>query len=279
MLGSAMADGLLDWTKAREIIRIATPDTEQGWVERAQTMSARVIEQEIACSVRGDPAPVGAPMTEKEPRRRRVYFEMETSDAEVLYQALALLRMQSDLDPSEIEDGALLAAMARRAVQMEESNVGIDGEWTDDAGGVADAGEVTHGAVDSAREGADTREPTQPTGSLSGTADPRGSRRSAERYRIVVQRCPNCRHMDAPDADISDTIAAESCCDAEIIDMPRRASTRAWVPARSIPHRRSQLCRLASSPTDARSAFIRARDPRDPPGAAPARLSPSGLDL
>jgi hypothetical protein len=138
--------------KAREILRVATPDNEVGWVARAQCVSARVIEQEVACAVRADPAPVGAHEPEREPIRRRVCFDMETCDAEVLRQALALLRIQSDLDPSEIEDGALLAAMARTIVQGAESWCASAADLEDDAGGspgdATDAGDSRGDAPD-----------------------------------------------------------------------------------------------------------------------------------
>ena len=206
VLDRALASGQLDWTKAREIVRVAAADTEAGWVDRAQAVSARVLEHEVACADRGDAAPAGPAAPEREPIRRRVTFEMETSDVDVLRQALALLRNQSDLGPDEIEDGALLAAMARKILQLEVED-------------------PTHvGQIESASGG--------------------------EPYRIVLQNCPRCGVMDAPDGDVSDTIAAEACCDAEIIDMrpgPTQGhATRAIPPAlrRRVFHRAGWKCEV-----------------------------------
>lgn len=39
--------GHLPYTKAREAVRVATPDTEEAWVEKCKTMSNRQIEQEV----------------------------------------------------------------------------------------------------------------------------------------------------------------------------------------------------------------------------------------
>ncbi len=105
-LNAALAAGEVDWTKAREVVRVATAETDASWTERAKTMSARVIEREVAAARIGDPAPTGDPDPELRPARARHSFEMEAADAEVLYQALALLRARSDLRREEIDDGA-----------------------------------------------------------------------------------------------------------------------------------------------------------------------------
>ncbi len=197
-LNAALAAGEVDWTKAREVVRVATAETDGSWTERAKTMSARVIEREVAAARIGDPAPTGEPDAELRLARARICFELEAADADVLYQALSLLRARSDLGREEIDDGALLACMARQII---------------------------------------------------ATADP-GETPTGERYRIVLQQCPSCERFDAPAAEVSETIAAEAACDAEIIDMQPGPSegraTRAIPPVlrRKVLHRAGWKCEV-----------------------------------
>ncbi len=204
-LNAALAAGEVDWTKAREVVRVATAETDASWTERAKTMSARVIERKVAAARIGDPAPTGDADPELRPARARHSFEMEAADAEVLYQALALLRARRDLGREEIDDGVLLACMARQLIAT------------------ADPADTANATAES------------PTG---------------ERYRIVLQQCPSCQRFDAPDAEVSETIAAEGACDAEIIDMrpgPNEGhATRAIPPVlrRKVLHRAGWTCEV-----------------------------------
>ncbi len=56
-----------------------------------------------------------------------------------------------------------------------------------------------------------------------------------ERFRVVLRQCSKCGSVEAPNGDVSETIAAEACCDAEIIDMrpgPTQGhATRAIAPS------------------------------------------------
>ena len=197
-LNAAMAAGELDWSKAREIVRVATPETEASWVDRARTESARVIEREVAAARMGEAAPTGTPAPDPKPARRRLVFELEAADADVLLQALEILRARTDLARHEVEDGALLAALAR---------------------------DVVHRA-----------EPEEaPTG---------------ERYRVVLHQCSTCGHVEAPDGEVTDTIADEARCDAEVIDMRpgpdqgHAARVNAPVLRRKLLHRAGWKCEV-----------------------------------
>ena len=57
VLSASLECGELDWTKAREIVRVATPDTELAWVERAASVTSRVLEGEVATSLVGELPP------------------------------------------------------------------------------------------------------------------------------------------------------------------------------------------------------------------------------
>ena len=115
-LAEALAAGALDWTKAREIVSIATPETAGAWVEHALAVSSRVLERDVAHTKVGDPPPPEGVPPERGTERVRVVLEMQAADAEVLYQAIALCRAQSDLDRAEIDDGALVAIIANNYV-------------------------------------------------------------------------------------------------------------------------------------------------------------------
>ena len=92
VLSASLESGELDWTKAREIVRVATPDTETAWVGRAASVTSRVLEAEIATSLVGEMPPSGEPDPERRPDRQRVVFEMDSADAEVLRTALSAIR-------------------------------------------------------------------------------------------------------------------------------------------------------------------------------------------
>jgi hypothetical protein len=53
-LQQAMAGGHLGWTKAREIVRVASPDTVDAWVARAQAVSSRELEALVAALSPGE---------------------------------------------------------------------------------------------------------------------------------------------------------------------------------------------------------------------------------
>lgn len=94
-LDAAFAAGRLPWTKVREVVRVATPETEAAWVEAATRRTSRELEWMVSRSVTGQSPP--EPDDPRGPARRRVVFEMEASDARVLLDALALLRPGSTL--------------------------------------------------------------------------------------------------------------------------------------------------------------------------------------
>jgi hypothetical protein len=114
VLDAAFAEGRLGWTKARELLRVVDADNESEWVERAMARTSRELEREVSACAVGDMPP--EPSDPKGPARQRLVFEIDAADAELVIRAIALLRTQTDLDKDEVEDGALLAAMAHRVV-------------------------------------------------------------------------------------------------------------------------------------------------------------------
>ncbi len=197
-LSARMAAGELDWTKAREVVAIATGDTEAAWVEWASSTTSRQLERAVASARRGELPPTGAEAPERGPERTRLVVDVDAADLETIRRALALLRSRCDLDAGELDDGALLAALAHRYLHDE----GVDAVI------------------------------------------------SAERYRVVVARCPDCRTVDAPGHDVSDTVAAEAACDAETVQLDAGPGagqlSRAIPPAtrRRVLHRAHERCEV-----------------------------------
>lgn len=193
-LDAALAAGEIPWTKAREVARVATPQTEHAWIVRAGALTSRQLEAEVAGAIRGEPPPDGPPEPERGPARRRVVFEMEASEAFLLKKALAWFRHSAGLSRDDFDDGVVLAAMAR---------------------------EVLARAEDSAKEA--------PTG---------------EAYRIILSQCPSCGGTTSVDSEVSETVADEAVCDAEVVDA--RPGPDAGRATHTIPAR-ARLLALAGS--------------------------------
>jgi 5-methylcytosine-specific restriction endonuclease McrA len=56
---------------------------------------------------------------------------------------------------------------------------------------------------------------------------------TGERFRMVIELCPQCGQTSTPEAEVSETHVRQACCDAEILDM-REGPTRGHV-SRTIP--------------------------------------------
>ena len=93
VLDRAFANGDLGWTKAREVVKVATPQTEAAWVERASNLTSRELERHISGCAYGDLPP--DPREVKGPSRRRLMFDVEATDAELILNAIAHFRAQA----------------------------------------------------------------------------------------------------------------------------------------------------------------------------------------
>ena len=52
-VAAALRRGRLSWSKLREVIRVATPETEGQWLERAGRLSCRELEAAVAAEIDG----------------------------------------------------------------------------------------------------------------------------------------------------------------------------------------------------------------------------------
>ncbi len=194
-LDAAFGAGTISWTKARELIRVITPDTDAAWVAAATENTSRALEAMVSKSQVGE-APRALTDDPRGSSRTRFVVEMEASDAAMVRDALAILRTQAGLHGVEMDEGAALGAMAQRVI--------FDAE---------------------------------------GDAAP-----IAERYRVIVTRCPDCGDEHAAASELGETVAAQAACDAEVVDLrpgPGHGHlTRTIPPAirRAVLHRDGTRC-------------------------------------
>src|SRR5687767_2896682 len=78
-IAEEFAEGRLDWTKARQIVRVATPENEEHWLHEAERLSVRGLESAVARE-RGEPPTV------------RVTLELTPEEAAILDAAVRRLR-------------------------------------------------------------------------------------------------------------------------------------------------------------------------------------------
>lgn len=128
LLARAMSEGELDWTKARELVTVATGDTEAAWISRAMASTSRALERDVSRARPGEPPPTEAEVAERAPERGRLVLEVDAADLATIRRALALMRSRCDLDASEVDDGALLAALAHRYLHDEGPDAGVSME-------------------------------------------------------------------------------------------------------------------------------------------------------
>jgi hypothetical protein len=206
-LAASLEAGEIDWTKARELLRVATLETEAAWVERARAVPSRVLEREVTYARVGEPPPAGDLPLHRRPARERMVIELESADRELFDTMLAMLAAKLGTDGKELDRGALVGAAAQMVIERIERE-----EAGDDA---------------------------PPTG---------------ERHRVVIDHCPACRDNTIRTfegvREVSETVAAEAACDAEVVEMRPGPSqghaTRTIPPAmrRKVLHRAGWRCEV-----------------------------------
>ncbi len=209
-LEAAFRAGKLAWTKARELLRVVTPETDEAWTQRALALTSRELEGQLDRTVVGE-LPPESPVLVKKPARCRWTVMLESVDAELLASVLQLLRAQIG-DP-DISDSALLGEICRRFLHDADADaptserlrtvIGLCPSCGDT---VADGAEVDDAIVAASACDAEVVEmrPGPERGHLSRTVPPARRRAVLERDR---RRCvvPGCRcrlwidlhHLDA----------------------------------------------------------------------------------
>jgi hypothetical protein len=110
LLDQALTSGALCWSAVRELSRVATPETEQAWLDWAKGRRSRQIEQAVAERRRGD-----RPHDRPDPSqiKHRLRFEVR-AETMALFRDLQA-RVRAELGGAA-DDDALLYEIARRAL-------------------------------------------------------------------------------------------------------------------------------------------------------------------
>src|SRR5258707_6517371 len=100
---NALRDGSVPWSTARELTRVATPQSEHAWLQASRGRTLRQVEQLVAGHKPGD-----EPTDARDPSLRRHVLRMEvTAETFATFrEAMAKLRRESDVPLDE--DTALL---------------------------------------------------------------------------------------------------------------------------------------------------------------------------
>lgn len=126
-LDRAWAEGRVAWTKAREMLRILTPENEAAWIAHAQTVSSRDLERDVDATRSGEPPPQASDPA-KEPVRRRLTFTFDAADAEIVRTVLQWARAQLGDDRDEVGDGEILASLMQRVMHDAPKEIAPTGE-------------------------------------------------------------------------------------------------------------------------------------------------------
>jgi hypothetical protein len=201
-----------------------------------------------------------------ESQRGRLSLEGERSDIDTIRRAIAVHRARCGLDTEELDDCALLALIALASIRAAEQGdateaameAGADGSAARPDGSAArpdgsaarpeapDALGAADGDVPSIERIAgiprkeDEYEHTvgSDTDPHSRDADPTAGARpwrdQGERYRVVIEHCPDCGRSVSGGAEVSEEVVAQAQCDHErvnALDGPDQGrATRAIAP-------------------------------------------------
>ncbi len=110
-MNRALRDGELSWSAARELTRVATPNTERDWLRATQGKTVRQVEKLVSGRNPGDRP--GDPVR-PEARRHVLHFDVSAETFATFREAVAHLRRKSE---QPLDDDALLLMMAREILQ------------------------------------------------------------------------------------------------------------------------------------------------------------------
>ena len=114
MMEDALASGALHWTAVRELVRVATKDTEAHWIDEALNMNLREVEELVAGRMKGD-LPEHAP--DPDIQLRAMTFEITPETHALLREARKIL---GDECGEALDDDAFLTMLTRRATEPPE---------------------------------------------------------------------------------------------------------------------------------------------------------------
>ena len=225
-LTEALQTGNLNFSQARELARVATPDTEQVWIDKAADLNVRQVEQAVAGHCKGD-----LPDDPIDPRLvRKTLWLSVRPETDVLFREA---RKVLDKERGEkLDDDAVLEALCRAYLRGHERG------GSTHVAGCDEQGNTTIG-VDSNR-GA--------PGTPSGISRPN---RGAP-YRVAVTVCRDCKrgwkHGGGLVEEMTPPAVETAMCDAQwigdldsnIIERARQEISEAM--RRKVMHRDQERC-------------------------------------
>jgi len=110
VIAAALHEGELPFSKARELTRVATPETEQTWIQATTDKNMREVEQLVSGRERGD-TPTDPPKVELRPRVLR--YEVSADTVALVQQAKQILEKELG---ERLDDDALIRTFARTVV-------------------------------------------------------------------------------------------------------------------------------------------------------------------
>ena len=244
LLDQALATGALGWTKLRTLCHIATPETEQAWVERAQQVTSRELEDLVADARPGAPPP--DPDKEYEPPRLVwAKFGLDPFHFERMMKAFAGVR--HSLGGAHLSASQLLLHIVEHWLDSEHGA----GEAETEVAAVAATGEADSAAhvccADEAPDSAHVCHSEQTSSSAHVCCEPEPNRPNSPRrgenadpihYRIVEHRCPSCEAAwtegRAGRIELHSQVRAMIECDAEVVAGDASAGTPGHM-VRTIP--------------------------------------------
>ena len=109
-LAQALRDGQVSWSCLRELTRVATPETERTWLERARGRTVREVEKLVSGH-----RPGSLPDDPAEPSVERHVLRFEVSGEVLATFREAMARIRGDAG-EPLDDDAVLLLLARRVL-------------------------------------------------------------------------------------------------------------------------------------------------------------------
>jgi hypothetical protein len=106
----ALQEGTLSWSAARELTRVAVPETERAWVDAARGKTVRQLEALVASRAPGDTPESPERNT---PRSRVLRFEVTAETFALFREAMLHVRRSTG---GAVDDDSVLLTLARQAL-------------------------------------------------------------------------------------------------------------------------------------------------------------------
>jgi len=246
-LTEAIQAGELNMSQARELVRVATPETEEKWIAKALDLNVRQVEQAVTGHSKGD-----LPEDPIDPRlvRRSMYLSVRPETEVLFREARKALETErgEKLDDDAVLEALSFAVLRARAARSDSTHVGGNSSVETSAAGV-DAGPPAD--VEGGMIGA---------GSSSSTAEGAGvgagaaSTHVGAAYRVAVTVCEHCKrgwqHGEGAVVELSPAAVDRATCDAQWIGslnsalVERARQDISPATRRKVLHRDQNRCRV-----------------------------------